>query len=331
MDGRAVPVLVALVALAGCGGAPLADDTPADPTETLTPVPVSTETPTSTPRDLPPGVAPTGTVNAARLREAHDSFLEGRSYEWRLVYDLQDPEDPTAVEGFTRRAVVDGDRFFVEQRSKNRPVVQSLFVDDTGGYLRTVDGNETTTETLFDPGGAAEFAIGGGLIGRFLTGMNTNVSTVERDSETYYRLHATGTAPPALRQLGTAVTDYRATAYVSPEGFVRTLVVRYDRVWNENREGVYVRFDYSGVGTTSVAKPDWVDELDSPTPAPPPSVATPTPEGTATPKGTSIPGTTSTPSSTSTPTTPATAATPTDATGPPVATTTTRNATDTPP
>jgi hypothetical protein len=301
MDGRAVLVLVALVALAGCGAVPLGGDTPADPTETLTPVPVSTETPTSTPTDRPPGVAPNGTVNAARLREAHESFLDGRSYEWRLVFDLQDPEDPTAVEGFTRQAFVDGDRFFVEQRDENQPVVQSLFVNETGGYLRRVTGNETRTETTLDPGVAADYAVGGRLIGRFLTGMNANVTTAERNGETYYRLHATGTAPPALRQLGTAVSDYRATAYVSPEGFVRTLVVRYDRVWNENREGVYVRFDYSGIGTTGVEKPDWVDELDPPTPDPPPSVVTSTPGET--PNRTSTPGETTTPNDASTPTT----------------------------
>lgn len=294
MDGRAVLVLVALVALAGCGAVPLGGNTPADPTETLTPVPVSTETPTSTPTDRPPGVAPSGTVNAARLREAHKSFLDGRSYEWRLVFDLQDPEDPTAVEGFTRQAFVDGDRFFVEQRDENQPVVQSLFVNETGGYLRGVTGNETRTETTLDPGVAADYAVGGRLIGRFLTGMNANVTTAERNSETYYRLHATGTAPSALRRLGTAVSDYRVTAYVSPEGFVRTLVVRYDRVWNENRERVYVRFDYSGIGTTGVEKPDWVDELDPPTPEAPPSVVTSTPGNESTPSGSSTPATAAT-------------------------------------
>ena len=294
MDGRAVLVLVALVALAGCGAVPLGGNTPADPTETLTPVPVSTETPTSTPTDRPPGVAPSGTVNAARLREAHKSFLDGRSYEWRLVFDLQDSEDPTAVEGFTRQAFVDGDRFFVEQRDENQPVVQSLFVNETGGYLRGVTGNETRTETTLDPGVAADYAVGGRLIGRFLTGMNANVTTAERNGETYYRLHATGTAPSALRRLGTAVSDYRVTAYVSPEGFVRTLVVRYDRVWNENRERVYVRFDYSGIGTTGVEKPDWVDELDPPTPEAPPSVVTSTPGDESTPSGSSTPATAAT-------------------------------------
>ncbi|PSP51033.1 hypothetical protein BRC60_03895 [Halobacteriales archaeon QH_1_68_42] len=294
MDGRAVLVLVALVALAGCGAVPLGGNTPADPTETLTPVPVSTETPTSTPTDRPPGVAPSGTVNAARLREAHKSFLDGRSYEWRLVFDLQDSEDPTAVEGFTRQAFVDGDRFFVEQRDENQPVVQSLFVNETGGYLRGVTGNETRTETTLDPGVATDYAVGGRLIGRFLTGMNANVTTAERNGETYYRLHATGTAPSALRRLGTAVSDYRVTAYVSPEGFVRTLVVRYDRVWNENRERVYVRFDYSGIGTTGVEKPDWVDELDPPTPEAPPSVVTSTPGNESTPSGSSTPATAAT-------------------------------------
>jgi len=296
MDGHAVLVFVALVALAGCGAAPLGGNTPDDPTETLTPVPVSTETPTSTPGERPPGVTPSGTVDAARLRTAHESFLDGRSYEWRLVYDLQDPEDPTAVEGFTRRVFVDDDRFFVEQRDGDRPVVHSLFVDETGGYLRRVDGNETTTETTLDPGVATDYAVGGGLIERFLTGMNTDVNTTERDGETYYRLHATGTPPPALRRLGTAVSDYRVTAYVSLEGFVRTLVVRYDRVWNENREGVYLRVDYSGVGTTSVEEPDWVDELDPPTPS----------AGTSTPRDARVPNDTSTPEETSTPTPPAT-------------------------
>lgn len=54
------------------------------------------------------------------------------------------------------------------------------------------------------------------------------------------------------------VTSYRATAYVAPDGLIRTVVVNY-RYEGYGDEGEYaLRFETRDVGNTTVERPDWV-------------------------------------------------------------------------
>jgi hypothetical protein len=267
MDGRLVLAVVTLVTLAGCGVAPLGGGSADTPDETLTPVPVpATETPAKTSGESPPGVTEDG-VDPERLRRAHEAFLEGRSYEWELTYNqsgtlLQRSE-------FTRRAVVVGDRFFVEQEDCTSPVTESLFVDDSGGYLRVVEHNKTRTETLQSPGDTRDYVPTGQLVERHLGGANPNVSTVERDGETYYRIHVT-TPTPSARALAD-VTEYRVTAYVTPAGFVTSMTVRYDRPRGDSLKTVSFRYNYHGLDGTTLSEPNWVGRInttDASTPRP---------------------------------------------------------------
>lgn len=289
MDGRPV-VVAALLVFAGCAGVSFGGGGAETPRETLTPVPVSpTEesVATSPPVERPPGVSRGGIVDARRLRDAHESFVSDRSYRWRLVYALDGPEQAgTAFErGFTRRAVVEPGRFLVRQVEDDRPLNQSLFVDDTGGYLRTVEGNATRNETLADPGQREDYVPGGQLIERFLAGLDPNVTRVERAGTTYYRLHARAGVPPTIRQTGATVSNYSVTAYVTPEGFVRSMTVTFERSWNAREERVYVRFYYDRVGSANVERPRWVDDLSlaTPTPTVAPTTASGRTTGAATP------------------------------------------------
>lgn len=299
MDGRLALAIVGLVVLAGCGTAPLGGGSADTPVETLTPAPVpetetKTKTPTNTPAASPPGVT-NEIVEPSRLRSAHESFLDGRSFEWELTFD-KSGESPFEQNKYTRRAIVAGDRFLIEQRYDTEPLTESLFVDETGGYLRIAAGNETRTESLREPGGAQKYVPTGRLIERYLTGLSLNVSTVERGGETYYRVHTTRGRPSALDTVGSPgiVTDYEVTAYVTPEGFVTSMVVRYDRTWNDSRQTVFFRFDYSSLGSATLTEPDWVGQVTTPTPGPEPtesSTATPTTGVTSTepPAGISTP------------------------------------------
>ena len=297
MDHRPV-VLVALVVLAGCGGAPFGGGSAPTRQETLTPVPISPtgdQPRTSTPVDRPPGVSVVGPVNATRLRVAHESFVAGLTYTWELDFDVQrSPRpDPVFDQGFGRRAVVEGDRFLVEQIGDGSSLEQYLYVDDSGGYLRAVRDNETEHDAVRDPGDVDDYVVSGEVVERFLTGMNPNVTRIQRDGRTYFRLYADVGLPPALDRLSTRVRNYRVTVYVTPEGFVRSMVVRYDRSWHDGEESVSIRFDYSAVGETSVEAPDWVEgisfETPTPTPETPATPETPTPETLATPTPTPPP------------------------------------------
>jgi hypothetical protein len=303
MDNRPVVLVVALVVLAGCGAVPFGGDSPATPRETLTPVPVPATTDqsrTDTPVDRPPGVDG-ARLDVARLRGAHESVLTWESYTWDLDYDVREHSRAETVfdEGFQRRVSVQRDRFLVEQVEDGRALEQSLFVDDSGGYLRVVRDNETERNAFRDPGELGDYELGGQLVERFLTGMSPNVTRIQRDGQTYYRLYDESWIPPTLERLATDVHNYRVTAYVTPRGFVRSMVVRYERTWDSGGETVSIRFDYSAVGETTVESPEWVSGLSVPTPTPEPSG-----EVTTTPPATGT--VTETPPATGTTTAPAT-------------------------
>jgi hypothetical protein len=282
MDPRPALALaaVALVAVAGCGAAPFGSDTRPTPAETLTPVPVSTPPEsTATPVERPPGVTTGGVVDTRRLGEAHDAAVANRSYRWTLEYDVDRSGQATVFDGgFTRQAVVEPDRFLVRQREDDRALNGSLFVNETGGYLRTVEDNVTRTETLVRPGTSDDYVVSGQLVERFLSGMNPTVTRVDRDGRTYYRLHDRTGVPPTLERLAMQISDYSVTAYVSPEGFVRSMTVSYVRSTNSESERVTVRFYYEDVGSATVDRPAWVDGLSLPTrtPARPSQPDTPT-------------------------------------------------------
>lgn len=282
-----VVAVAVVVVLAGCGAAPFGSDARATPAETLTPVPVSTpEVSSSTPVRRPPGVSLDGTIDATRLREAHVDAITDRSYRWTLDYDVDTPgrSEPIFEQGFTRRAIVEPDRFLVWQVDDGEPLNQSLFVNETGGYLRTVQGNVTRNETLVRPGTSESYLASGQIVERFLSGMDPDVTRVEHEGTTYYRLHDRTGLPPLLERLAATIRNYSVTAYVTPEGFVRSMTVSYERYWDSDFEYVSIRFYYDDVGSATVDRPAWVDGLSLATPTPTPD-ATTTPEpapGTAT-------------------------------------------------
>jgi hypothetical protein len=267
MDSRPVLVVV-IVVLTGCGAVPFGSDAPTTSTETLTPAPVSTPTKSNgTPIERPPGIPLDGVVNTDQLTEAHRSVVTDRSYRWTLDYEINWSGGSDGPErGFTRRAVVEPNQFLIYQVNDGQAPDKSLFVDETGGYLRIVTDNATRTETVAEPGASEDYASGGQLIERFLTGMNPNVSRVERGGEHYFRLHDRTGLPPMLNPA--YVRDCSVTAYVTAEGFVRSMTIRYERSLGGDGERVSIRFYYEGVESTTVDRPAWVDGLSFSTPTP---------------------------------------------------------------
>jgi hypothetical protein len=285
MDRRPV-VLAVLVAIAGCGAVPFDSGGPTGEA-TLTPVPVSAgaeETRTRERSGLPPGVRASGPVDTSRLREAHEAFLTDRSYTLELRYEVRGSPD---IEGFDRNftttARVDGHRFLVEQTDHIDPRTRSLFVDDAGGFLRAVEGNDTHTRRLDDPGQIEAYTGAGGAIERFLDVENATVERVTQAGETYYRIRAVGRTPPAVGEGVADVGNYSVTGYVTAAGFVRTLVVGYERYVGTGSQFVSVRLDYSALGETTVERPDWIADLSTPTPVTAATSETIAQETTATP------------------------------------------------
>jgi hypothetical protein len=291
MDSRPALAVVLLIALAGCGAVPFGSGTPGAPAETLTPAPVETEatagTPTGTPiaAPLPPGVTRNGTVEVDALRDAHGEVVNRTSYTWVLGYEANNSGGGLLNQSFTRRVAVENDRVLARQFDADREQNQTLYVEGDAGYLRVDTPNRTDYESVANPGGHQDYAVGTNAVWRYLAGVDVTVDTVQRDGETYYRLYsADGPHPVSLRGPTSRIADYTVTAYVRPDGLVRTMVVDFVRYVSEREQRISIRFDYDAVGETSVVRPDWVDRV------PDDATATPTPTLTSAGNGTATPG-----------------------------------------
>ncbi|MFC7138958.1 hypothetical protein ACFQMA_03790 [Halosimplex aquaticum] len=286
--GKRAVVLVALVLLSGCSAVPFGSDSQQGaPTDTVTPVPVTDAdggaTATATAADLPPGVSADGSVNAIELARAHSAYVENRSYTWFVDYDTGEQDFLGGV--FTRRAVVGNGSFFVQQASLGSGANTSLYVNESGGFLRSTEGNETRYDLIEVPGDHSQYVFADAAIRRFLNGARFAVTTVERGGQTYYRLYtADGPVPDTLASSSVAIRNYSATAYVTPDGFVRSLSVEYDRFVGGDRSDVSFRYDYSGVGESTPRAPTWIGNVSRR------STPEPVQPGTTAPNGTTAPG-----------------------------------------
>jgi len=279
-DQRVLFFVGFLVVLAGCGALPggLASETS---TPTLTPVPVTeppdtpTETETSTRVDLPPGVGGDGAVNLTRLVAAHEAFVADRSYAWQYRHRLSSDATDAYQLNATRQVRVSDARYFVEERNSGYVLNRSLYVDGGVGHLRSERDAENESVVVSNPGDHRSYASAGDVLSRYLGDQAVDLAVVDRNGQTYYRLHSTEvpggfTDREAVKNIWNYVRNYTVTAYVTPDGFVQTLVVSYELVDSGNREAsVFVRYDYTDVGSATVERPVWVTTTPTPTANPP--------------------------------------------------------------
>ncbi|QLH77689.1 hypothetical protein HZS55_10410 [Halosimplex rubrum] len=284
-----VAVAVAVL-VAGCSAVSFGGDGPgSDPTSTVTPVPV-TDSPPPTRTGVgerPPGVSVNGTVDAEALARAHTEYLADRTYTWSMREDASGPGA-----GFVRRVVVGNETFSLSQVQGELRRNASLYVNESGGFLRVAEPEGTRYDLLRLPGRPADYVFATVSIRQFLGDRTVAVSTVDRRGRTYYRLHAAGgPAPRALGPAEATIRHFSATAYVTREGFVRSLAAEYDRVVDGDPSHVSIRYDYSRLGESAPSAPDWVGNVTRrSTPAPVDPDATPertaTAERPGTPNGT---------------------------------------------
>lgn len=227
----AVVALAALVALAGCGGS---NGTTPSPT---------TDGPDGAP--YPPGVSDSGLNNSALL-SAHQSTLRNESFE--LVINNTVNAQPTVVS----QRVDDGWSRLLVEIDRPDGLRQEFYADGTL-TLREA-GNVTTSEQPFP--GALRITAAFDLQAPLRAATFTPNGTVERDGETLVELTATleDLNPDAV---GGNVTAFDGRVLVGPDGAIRLLDVRFaGSVEGESFTQDY-RFTVSGLGETTVERPDW--------------------------------------------------------------------------
>lgn len=280
MAVRRALVVCLLAAAAGCGAVPFADPGPTPPetvtSVSLTPTPAGPATPS-----LPPGVTDDGALQVDRLQRAHNATLAATNYTLVFSREITLSNGDTVTRRPVRRVAVGETAVLATDGDADGSVDRALYLNGSEGYERSVSGNRTTV-TPVDPAAESPASLGTRALRWYLSDIEFASAPVERDGTRLYRLYSpAGQAPSTVRtdpQVTTSVWNYTATAYVTPEGFVRTMVVDYELSSEQLRGSVSLRVEYTAVGATTVSRPEWV------------------PNGTSTPTTSSGPTQTPTPS-----------------------------------
>ncbi|WP_459194656.1 DUF7537 family lipoprotein [Halosimplex sp. J119] len=260
MTRRVALAVVFAVALAGCGAFAPTGDAGA-PEETVTPLPVPTDTATSESLSPPPGVAANGSVWPSVIAAAHHRALADRSFTWTLEYERRDVDAGVAVDSISKRMQVDGDRSYLIRTNRSSARRAALYADEAGTYSREVRNDSTSVRHVPNLTDYRTHLATAQSLRAYLTTADASVSRVERRGEPYYRVHVTVLPVPIrANHPKQTIHNYSATAYLTPEGRVGALIVRYDYTFGTDHVGVSLRTRYDRVGGTTVTRPDWANE-----------------------------------------------------------------------
>lgn len=267
MDRRLL-ALALLVVLAGCGSV-IGEDEPA---EAVTPAPVVTpEAPTETgPVELAPGVTADGIQDVRELFDTHLAVLTNTSFAWTERYREHGAEErgsyrlaitrtlayEVRTDGYTyrseRRRAVSGDRrqVFVRQR----------FGTQDGGFERTFTAGEDDAEVrqLDRALGPRALALPDHPVPEVIVLQNQTVRRVDVGERPHYEVRG---SRPALSADG--VTDQvESRVILRADGLVRRVNVSLvSPVYGEPVANQYT-VTYTGVDTTTVEPPAWLDDLE---------------------------------------------------------------------
>jgi len=254
---RTLAVVLAVV-LAGCGSLAADPGTP----RTLSPAPVPEPT-TQADSPLPPGLSGGGVTDVDALARAHVAALEGRSFT------LQVNESYDDLSGFRVLRVERRDRYSFHDATVSIAGNRTEFVDGTHRYSRS------TREGLrYELGPAVNRSAAYGWIvappvRTPLSVGNATVYETRVAGERRYEIHIDRAVHPRFDSF----RNYSVRATVHPNGFVSAVSVSYVRVYQGKRTNVTRRVQYSGLGTTTVDRPPWVERRWGEDPTPRPSVA----------------------------------------------------------
>lgn len=248
-------VLAVTVALAGCqfGGG---TETP------VTATPEGTATPTPGPfgdASLPPGVEETGVTDVDALMAAHASTLNGSSATVTIGFVL-------TVNGTGQDIGLRGK----ELPGTDRGRMEVTFPDGTGTYY-TADGTTYYQEIV---NGSVDYGTTDGVSAipdrarfgadeRIRTAVAAAawepVGTVERDGRTLLEFRAAKVDPPNVNTSGDATVSSDGRLLIDQRGAVHHVSVN-TTVENERGTVEYgVRVTVSGVGSTTVEEPPWLE------------------------------------------------------------------------
>lgn len=208
-----------------------------------------------------------GSVTPVALAETHGAAVRGRSYEWRVRQ--RGATGLGLVDGrweyLRKTAVLETDRRYsyrvIGVRDGNGtpvPVDYGLYADGDRRYWRlsgAIGATPVYRESHLSPDPPDPFAgVAEQYVRRYLAASDVRVRVVD-DPATQIRYRVVATGRPT--RIDGAVSDYRAVANVTADGFVRSLAVSYLRHDSTGHRHVTVGYEYDRVGNATVDQPDW--------------------------------------------------------------------------
>ena len=277
-----VLLVASMVAIAGCSTgtdtpesttvAGDVTDTPGDGDGPVTDTPgagtdtpgAGTDTPgtgTDTPgAGQPPGVGDRG-VNGSAIAAAHYSIVRNSSFR----VDVSEDGGSTPVT-FTLLNGTDGARIDIEQSGTDR--IERFYISPE--FVTNFNDTASPPKTYSVGPTGEQFAVGftyailfGLYPGRQLgVGTFETNGTVTQNGEQLTRLSVTGVNETAVREndfssANGTLTDMTGEILVRSDGLVREMSLRQTFDDGETRD---LSFELSGLGSTSAAEPDWIDE-----------------------------------------------------------------------
>lgn len=264
----AAVALVLVVVLAGCGGS----GQPDPGTETPSPGPESTPTATATPtpstsnlfESMPPGVSEEGVTNRTALLDAHANALDGTAVtvevDFRLTVDgdgqnvsLRGKVTPNDDRGWMRVSTADGvGTYYTEAGTTYRKVT----VDGTTNYGTTDQVSAIPESPRFGADARARDAL-----------WNANWTfdrVVRRNGEHLLRYEATRVTLPSDVDVDRANANATTsgTLLVDADGVVRHVEVSATVETDQRTVQYGVEVSFSGIGSTTIDRPDWIDRAE---------------------------------------------------------------------
>jgi hypothetical protein len=254
---RTLAVVVAVV-LAGCGS--LAADPGSAPTLSPAPVPEPT---TRAASPLPPGISGGGVADVDALVRAHAAALDGRSFTLRISERYDD------LGGFRVLRVERRDRYYFHDATVSVAGNRTEFVDGEHRYSRsTREGLRYELGPAVNRSTAYAWLVALPVRTPLSVG-NATVYETRVAGERRYEVHIDRPVHPRFDSF----RNYSVRATVHPDGLVSNLTVSYVRVHGDERTSVTRRVQYSGLDTTTVDRPTWVERRWGPDPTPVAAVA----------------------------------------------------------
>lgn len=255
----AIGLVVAMVALAGCGGV-LGGDSGGDGEETLANDTVGNETAANGSGGdaaYPPGVSASGLQDAAALAAAHNESLSGEAYRLNVTQRQRVEQSGQNVTSAARRTIrTDGEGSFLIDATSPR-VNQTVWGNQSTAVSRLQSGNDTSYRRM-DPASLRQQLSGHVLLQGYLEGGNYTVESTSDGQVTLVADEWDGSDSVPVNAEN--VSAYQSTVVVGEDGRVREMTVHLESTRRNASMAVDVEFRLDAGGDVTVERPAWVDE-----------------------------------------------------------------------